>query len=1014
MGIDPLSLIMFAFSTAYQISQQNKMKTEADKRKGFNLTVSGTADSLPVAYGKNLLGGIEVKHLVSNGYTAATNNSQKIFQEDFANTSRGGSKPEYLNVQYAICHDGIEGVQWVKVNDQDYNTNSEKFKHIIRTHRDGGTADAISTANGIPSTNKFTDTAFAAATFRLDRDDYNYNGMPSMGFLVKGRKVRWISKSGSNYTLNGNYVYSNNPALCLLDYLTNDKFGRGLPTTGIDLESFYNAAKICDTIVATTRTVSGQVNGQKSVNTVADLGSRPTNLEEHTYENQLWYTTASAQYWYWDKTEWVLTTLNSTRPIPLYECNITLDTSDTIRDNIERIMNTMGLAELTWSSEGKYKLLLEYPETLSELEALVDPDHDFTENDIIRDSGDISWPSATDRLNQVTVSFLNEHEDFKEDTVTWPPAFSSVHNIYLDEDNDQPFRADVQADGVTDPYHALAMAEQMVRNSRSIFTVNLTVSKKGLNIEPGDFIKITSELMSISNEVFRVQNIEVRTDLTVNLTCYKFDHEALAWNVDDNVAYATPPVFDFSVEAPTDAVFTYDSSDNLGTSAGKLSWVAADDIAALEYLVEISHNSGASYQTLGVTRTTSIDISGLKSGVYSFSIRSRTPLGTLSSRLELNNKTIQLKTVGKVAVIYANTVDETTNTQSYTLGSNEFVAYYDYTGDTPTLPIRSNITFAKFVGADGTDGADGVDGADGDDGSNGDDGVRGPGWWRYETGNSSAVDSLSTSTLNSYFATATGLSPVAADRFIIANTIGEATGYLRNNSNTAWIEQAEFIDGHLLVNGTVTADAIAAETITGGLLAATDIITDSAQIKDAMVTTAKIADANITAAKIANANITAAKIADANITTAKIQDLSVSTLKIANQAVSNTAFASGSVTNPTFNAWSNVASLSFSTEGSNQMILQVSGSASGFSEVSDIKGYYRILVAGSVVYTSQEFNIGDGGGGRIFPLTPAMRLSASTSGATGVVVQVIKTSGTSPSIGSFSATFQLLATELKK
>ena len=837
MGIE--NLILFALSTAYQLAQQNKMKKEADKRKGFNLTASGTADSLPVAYGKNILGGIEVKHLVSSSYTAATNNSQKLFQEGFANTSRGGSKNEYLNVQYAICHDGIEGVQWVKVNDQDYNSNAEKFKHIIRTHRDGGTADAISSANGIPSTNTFTDTAFAAATFQLDRDDYNYNGIPSMEFLVKGRKVRWISKSGNNYTLNSNYIYSNNPALCLLDYLTNDKFGRGLPATGIDLESFYNAAKICDTIVATTRTVSGQVNGQKSVTTVADLGSRPTNLEEHTYENQLWYTTSSSEYWYWDKTAWVLTTLNSTRPIPLYECNITLDTSDTIRDNIERIMNTMGLAELTWSSEGKYKLLLEYPETLSELEALVDPDHHFTENDIIRDSGDISWPSATDRLNQVTVNFLNEHEDFKEDTVTWPPAFSSVHDTYLSEDNYQPFRADVQADGVTDPYHALAMAEQMVRNSRSIFTVNLTVSKKGLNIEPGDFIKITSELMSISDEVFRVQNIEVRNDLTVNLTCYKFDHEALAWNVNDNVAYATPPVFDFSVEAPTGAVFTYDSSDNLGTAAGNLSWVAADDIAALEYLVEISHNSGASYQTLGVTRTTSIDISGLKTGTYSFSVRSRTPLGTVSPRLELNNKTIQLKTVGKVAVVYANTADETTNSQAYTVGSNEFVAYYDYTGDTPTLPIRSGITFAKFVGADGddgvdgaagADGADGVDGAAGADGADGDDGVRGPGWWRYVTGNTSAVDGLSTSTLNSYFATATGLLPVPADRLIVANTIDEATGYLRNNSNTAWTEQTEFIDGHLLVNGTVTSDAIGTGAVTANAISAGAVTADKINV----------------------------------------------------------------------------------------------------------------------------------------------------------------------------------------
>jgi len=804
-----LQTIIFLASTAYQISQQNKMKREADKRKGFNLTISGQAVSVPVAYGKNALGGIEVKHQVNNSYTSATNNASKTFSENFPNTSKSGSKNEYLTVQYALCHEGIEGVQWVKVDGIDYNDNSKKFKHIIRTHKLGGVADAIATANNIDSNNRFTNTAYASATFKLNRDDYNYNGIPQMEFLVKGRKVKWVKELNGVYSLSTTSIYSNNPALCLLDYLMNSRFGRGLSVNEIDLESFYKSAAVCDTVVATDRTVAGQVNNQLSVTEVADFGSLPSDLEEYVYE-KLWKTLDTGKYWQWNRTQWVETVYNVTRPIPLYECNLTLDTESNIRDNIERIMNTMGLAELTWSSEGKYKLLLEHPKTATELSNLVDANHYFTDNDIIRDDASLSWPSASSRLNQATINFLNEHEDFKEDTITWPLSYSAVHTQYLTEDNNQPFQANIDADGITDPYHALAMAEQAVRKARSIFTLNFTVSKKGLNLEPGDFIKVNSDNLNILNEIFRVESIEVRGDFTVGLTCYKFDHEALAWNVEDDIAYTTQPVFDFSVGAPTNGVFTQGAEDNLGTSSGRLSWEEADDIAVIDYLVEVSRDNKVTYQTLGVTRSTTFDVTGLKTGAYDFSIRGRTPLGGLSDRLEVDDETVLLKTVGKVAIIYANTGDELTNTQSYTPGANPFVAYYAYTSDLPTLPIRTGISFSSFVGEDGYTPVKGVDYFDGADGADGATGTRGAGWWRYETGSSASTAGLSSSTVTTYFTTATGLTPVNGDKFVLTNTLNQANAYVYT---TSWAIQSAFVDGDLLVNGTITADKLTVDKL---------------------------------------------------------------------------------------------------------------------------------------------------------------------------------------------------------
>lgn len=44
-------------------------------------------------------------------------------------------------------------------------------------------------------------------------------------------------------------AYSDNPALCILDYLTNARYGKGLSLTDLDLTSFEDAADYCDELV---------------------------------------------------------------------------------------------------------------------------------------------------------------------------------------------------------------------------------------------------------------------------------------------------------------------------------------------------------------------------------------------------------------------------------------------------------------------------------------------------------------------------------------------------------------------------------------------------------------------------------------------------------------------------------------------------------------------------------------------------------------------------------------------
>lgn len=1029
-----IQAIITLASMAYQQTQHQKMKKKmdaaADARKGQKFTISGTSAPLPVVYGKQRLGGIHCNYKVKSSYPSVSENADEVLFTEFGNGAQSGSKNEFFGIQTALCHGGIESVKHILVNEIDYRgytkemkENKSSFNHRFLIHKDGGTADASATAFGFPNTNKFTGCAYVNNFFKLNRDEPQYSGIPSMAYIVKGRKVRAVTRSGSNpnytYSLSSSYTYSNNPSLCLLDYLLNDDFGRGLTANDVDLESFYNAADICDTPVLTGATIGGEVNDVKPIFSYTSQSDFPTTDIEPYMARYLYYDENNNKLYTQTQSgsapnitaSYTLTTAPATDTIPLYECNITLSTEETIRNNIERILNTMALSDLVWTPQGKYKLILSYPQTQSQQNALVT--HTFNEDNIVRESVKLAFPKAQDRFNQVTISFDNEFENFKDDTFTWPPTGSAVHQSYLTEDNNQPLTTSLQGDGVTSKYHAQALAEQQVRKSRYLYTLNFTVNKEGLTVEPGDLIKVNMPTMSITNELYRVESIKVNNDFSVEISAYKFDFSVLAWNVPNDLDYIVKPTFDFKVEPPTSGTFTLNSSNNIGTASGKLNWVAANDASVNEYIIEISPDNGLNYYELGKTFNTSFDITGLKTGVYDFSIRSRNITGLLSERVIVENKTIQLKTVEKVAVIYANNNNLATNTQSYTKGSNEFVAFKNYDSDLPTLPIRSGLTFSRFVGisigsisksgddvtinyTDGTtdtfivngvssvskvgnqltitydDGTtstidDGINGDDGngiasvsksgttvtvtyDDnttntftvedgvdaiyadpdpvttfnitknqeastysanhidvdfefrqgattvakrryrltrsgdswgtlstrdgdisdelnvarlsasrnvsdqnatilvtyshnnitsigsatlniilnnnkGDPGNSGARGAGWWRYETGNTNSVTGLSDTVLNNYFSTATNLSVTAGDRLIVVNSNDEAVGYLRNNANNGWTEQAEFIDGGLIVNGTVNANAIEASTITSDKLNSTEMST---------------------------------------------------------------------------------------------------------------------------------------------------------------------------------------------
>lgn len=330
-----------------------------------------------------------------------------------------GDRHEFLTVQQALCVKGINRILDVKIDDMPLSTPKFGYGISFNTYPDGNVVDPLVLANASGRENAlFFNAAYSTNVFRLNRDDSQYNGVPEVKFVVEGMKVRNISGAEGSRFMHPDRAYSNNPALCLLDYLTNGVYGRGIHIDKIDLDSFYKAFVICDVIVATGKPLDGM---------------------------------------YWSNA-------GLDHNIKRFETNISLPTGKTLRENIENLLESMAYAELVWAS-GKYKLVLDYPVIYnadisvsyalnevvqtSELKlyrslvsnniskVLTDTSKwvtdviaaEITDDDLMMGSENpTTWPDAQSRFNFGTVKFLNEAKDFSEDSVSWPPKHPNIAN----------------------------------------------------------------------------------------------------------------------------------------------------------------------------------------------------------------------------------------------------------------------------------------------------------------------------------------------------------------------------------------------------------------------------------------------------------------------------------------------------------------------------------------------------------------------------------------------------------
>ena len=204
------------------------------------------------------------------------------------------------------------------------------------------------------------------------------------------------------------------------------------------------------------------------------------------------------------------------------------------------------------------------------------------------------------------------------------------------------------------------------------------------------------------------------------------------------------------------------------------------------------------------------------------------------------------------------------------------------------------------AGADGSDGADGDAGNDGNDGSDGVPGERGSTFISHEVSSGNSWSSAGATVDGTSYSGGDDIADALASFGDGPQPNDYVTLYRGSFVETRvwdgsdWATVDAFLDGNLVVDGSVIADKLAANAVTAVKIAANAIT--AAKIAAGAITANKIAANTITATHLAANSVTASEIAAGAVTASELAADSITASKIAAGAITADVFTAGSIT----------------------------------------------------------------------------------------------------------------------
>jgi len=195
-------------------------------QSGYKVTSSSSVADHQVIYGKTKVAGVRV-------FDETTGSSNQILHRVVTFTGHEIESFEeiYINDELATV-DGNGNV-----------TSPSRYSGYMKIYTHLGTDDQEADANLVSEVADWTTAhrlrgiAYMYLRMTYDQDKFP-NGVPEVTAVIKGKKV-YDPRTETT-------AWSDNPALCLRDYLTNTRYGLGEVSDNIDDTQFIVAANVCD------------------------------------------------------------------------------------------------------------------------------------------------------------------------------------------------------------------------------------------------------------------------------------------------------------------------------------------------------------------------------------------------------------------------------------------------------------------------------------------------------------------------------------------------------------------------------------------------------------------------------------------------------------------------------------------------------------------------------------------------------------------------------------------------
>jgi hypothetical protein len=473
-------------------------RTPVGSNRGYRVTTSGSATDIQIIYGKARTGGVRVYR---NDRDSSTSHLWDVIVlaahecEEISDVYVG----DYRVVTYAATNTGpidtslTEG--WVRgCEDADGNFSQPfrrdgvsklQIRKHLGTYNQEADPEMVSEMAEWTTAHQLRGLCYMAVLYVYDSNAYA-SGLPAMSAVVKGKKV-YDPRTG-------NTEWSDNPALCIADYLEND-YGLDEDRDQINMTAVSVQANVCD------RTAS---NGEKFFTC---NGAFVTSAQPHDIIIDL-LTSMGGSTWYTEG-QWHMKASYWTEPVLSLDeddlrSDVLISTRHSRRDNFNIVRGLYQGPETNWQPTEYTEInQMEYSDTAVGVDAMVaDQNHQIsflgtTDWNIVCGTSGVTYTTSSNNYIIPTAGGL------ALEAGTTGLAYPGKGR-YIAEDNDQELPIDFDLPFTNNGDEAARIANIFLERNRNQLTIQTKLGLRAFELRVGDVVQLSISRFSWVNKTFEV------------------------------------------------------------------------------------------------------------------------------------------------------------------------------------------------------------------------------------------------------------------------------------------------------------------------------------------------------------------------------------------------------------------------------------------------------------------------------------------------------------------------------